>query len=87
MWTRKHGNYGMTDLKPTDNIYSLDYDTKVKLLEQVVNEMVQMKQDIADKSAVFFQVKAEYDTMKQKFDYLKELKSGLQTAIKAEQIG
>jgi len=44
-----------------------------------------MKNDIADKSAVFFQVKAEYDTMKQKFDYLKELKSGLQTAIKAEQ--
>jgi len=45
-----------------------------------------MKNDIADKSAVYFQVKAEYDTMKQKFDYLKELKSGLQTAIKAEQV-
>ena len=75
----------MAELKPTDNIYAYTYDEKVKLLEQVVNEMVQMKNDIADKSAVFFQVKAEYDTMKQKFDYLKELKSGLQMAIKAEQ--
>jgi len=75
----------MSELKPTDNIYSLDYDTKVKLLEQVVDEMVKMKQEMADKAAQFFTVKAEYDTMKQKFDYLKELKSGLQTAIKAEQ--
>ena len=75
----------MAELKPTDNIYAYTYDEKVKLLEQVVNEMVQMKQDIADKSAIFFQVKAEYDTINKKFDYLKELKSGLQTAIKAEQ--
>ena len=75
----------MAELKPTDNIYSLDFDTKVKLLERVVDEMIKMKQELAEKAADFFQVKAEYDTMKQKFDYLKELKSGLQTAIKAEQ--
>ena len=77
----------MSELTPTDNIYSLDYDTKVKLLEQVVDEMLKMKHEMTEKSATFFQVKAEYDTMKQRFDYLKELKSGLQTAIKAEQIG
>lgn len=75
----------MAELKPADNIYSMDYDTKVKLLEQVVDEMVRMKHELTDKAAQYFTVKAEYDTMKQKFDYLKELKSGLQTAIKAEQ--
>ena len=77
----------MYELTPQSNIYSLDYDTKVKLLEQVVDEMVRMKQELADKAEAFFRVKAEYDTKKQKFEYLKELKSGLQTAIKAEQIG
>lgn len=75
----------MATIEPTDNIYSLDYDTKVKLLEQVVDEMVKMKSDLAKESETYFQAKARYDTMKQKFEYLKELKSGLQTAIKAEQ--
>ncbi len=75
----------MAELTPTDNIYSLDYDTKVELLEQVVDEMVKMKGELADKSEHYFKVKAEYDTINKKYDYLKELKSGLQTAIKAEQ--
>jgi hypothetical protein len=69
----------------TDNIYSLDYDTKVKLLEQTVAEMVKMKEELANKSKTYFQAKAEYDTMNKQYDYLKELKSGLQSAIKAEQ--
>ena len=72
-------------LQPEENIYSLDYDTKVKLLERVVDEMLKMKQELTTKAGQYFAVKAEYDTMKQQFDYLKELKSGLQTAIKAEQ--
>jgi hypothetical protein len=69
----------------TDNIYSLDYDTKVKLLEQTVAEMVNMKESLAEKSQTYFQAKAEYDTLNKQYDYLKELKSGLQSAIKAEQ--
>ena len=69
----------------TDNIYSLDYDTKVKLLEQTVAEMVKMKEELANKSKTYFQAKAEYDIMNKQYDYLKELKSGLQSAIKAEQ--
>ena len=75
----------MAELSPTDNIYSLDYDTKVKLLEQVIDEMVKMKGDLAEKAEAYFKIKAEFDTINKKYDYLKELKSGLQTAIKAEQ--
>jgi len=72
----------MTDL--IADVYALDYDTKVKLLEQTIAEMVAIKGNLAQKSREYFVVKAEFDTIKAQFDYLKELKSGLQSAIRAE---
>ena len=66
------------------DVYSLDYDTKVKMLEQTIAEMVAIKGELAQKSREFFTVKAEFDTIKAQFDYLRELKSGLQSAIRAE---
>ena len=66
------------------DVYSLEYDQKVKLLEQTIAEMVSIKGKLASKSRQFFTIKAEFDTIKVQFDYLKELKSGLQSAIRAE---
>ena len=66
------------------DVYSLDYDTKVKLLEQTIAEMVSIKGDLASKSREYFAIKARYDTIKVQYEYLKELKSGLQSAIRAE---
>lgn len=72
------------DLNTTD-LYALDYTEKTRMLELTVVEIVKMKQEISDKSEAYFKAKAEFDTMKKRFEYLKELKSGLQSAIKAEQ--
>lgn len=66
------------------DVYSLDYDTKVKLLEQTIAEMIAIKGELAHKSKQYFTIKAEFDTIKAQFDYLRELKSGLQSAIRAE---
>jgi len=70
--------------EPIADVYALDYDTKVKLLERTIAEMVSIKGDLAQKSREFFTIKAEFDTIKAQFDYLRELKSGLQSAIRAE---
>ena len=72
----------MAELIP--DVYSLEYDQKVKLLEQTIAEMVSIKGELAQKSRDYFAIKAQFDTIKVQYDYLKELKSGLQSAIRAE---
>ena len=72
----------MPELIP--DVYSLEYDQKVKLLEQTIAEMVAIKGELASKSREYFTIKAQFDTIKVQYDYLKELKSGLQSAIRAE---
>lgn len=58
-------------------IIGLDYDTKVKMLEQVIHELL-------DEQERFVQVSADYAGSKARITMLKERKSALQTAIKAE---
>jgi len=74
----------MTEIEQIKDVYALDYAEKVRLLEQVIAETVSIKGELAQKSAKYYQIKAEFDIIKVKYDYLKELKSGLQSAIKAE---
>jgi len=72
----------MPELIP--DVYALEYDQKVKLLERTIAQIVSIKGELMQKSSEYFTVKCEYDTIKAQFDYLKELKSGLQSAIRAE---
>ena len=64
----------MTD--PVD-ILALDYDAKVKMLEGIVNEMLQLKIEFATVSGRHAELRAQLMV-------LREVKSALQTAIKAE---
>ena len=72
----------MAELIP--DVYALEYDQKVKLLERTIAEMVSIKGELASKSREYFTIKAQYDTIRVQFEYLKELKTGLQSAIRAE---
>ena len=71
------------DEKVSD-FYALEYSEKVRLLEVTIAEMVSIKGELAAKSREYFAIKAQFDTIKVQYDYLKELKSGLQSAIRAE---
>lgn len=66
------------------DVYSLTYDQKTKLLEETIAEIVKIKGELMQKSNEYYAKKAEFDTIKFQFEYLKELKSGLQSAIRAE---
>ena len=58
-------------------IASLDYDAKVKMLEYVAQEILNLKVGFAN-------VSADYARMRAELQVLKEVKSALQSAIKAE---
>ena len=58
-------------------IASLDYDAKVKMLEHVAQEILNLKVGFAN-------VSADYARMRAELQVLKEVKSALQSAIKAE---
>ena len=66
--------------KDTDKIEiaSLDYDAKVKLLEKIAQEILNIKVDFAH-------VSGEYARMRAEMQVLKEVKSALQSALRAEQ--
>ena len=66
----------MSDLNDVD-LLALDYDGKVKLLEQVVNELLRMRLEVA-------QVSGRYAELRANLQVLREVKSALQSAIKAE---
>lgn len=66
----------MSNLSDTD-IIALDYDGKVKLLQRVAGEMLALQVEFA-------QVSGKYAEMRANLQVLREVKSALQSAIKAE---
>lgn len=64
------------DLNNTD-ILALDYDGKVKTLQAIAGEMLQLKVEFARVSGRYAELRAEIQV-------LKEVKSALQSAIRAE---
>jgi len=66
----------VNDLTDID-LLQLDYDGKVKLLERVVKELLDVR-------LRFAQLSGEYAEMRANIQVLKEVKSALQSAIRAE---
>lgn len=62
----------------TSDVLALDYDSKVKMLENIVRELLQLRVEFAHVSGRFAELRAQITV-------LKEVKSALQSAIKAEQ--
>ena len=60
-----------------DDIVALDYDGKVKLLQKVAGEILNRKLEFATISGRYAELRAELQV-------LKEVKSALQSAIRAE---
>lgn len=63
----------------SNDIIGLDYDAKVKMLEQVIIELLNEQEN-------FVQVSADYAASRARIQLLKERRSALQSAIKAESI-
>lgn len=59
------------------DILSMDYDAKCKLLERVTRELLALRVEFATVSGRYAEMKAELTV-------LREVKSALQSAIKAE---
>jgi len=66
----------MGELTDVD-LVALDYDQKVKLLEQVVKELLSLRLEFAS-------VSGRYAELRANLQVLREVKSALQSAIKAE---
>lgn len=66
----------VSELQDVD-IVALDYDGKVKTLQAVANEILRLKVEFAKVSGRFAELRAELQV-------LKEVKSALQSAIRAE---
>lgn len=66
----------MGNLSDVD-LLALDYDAKVKLLESVVNELLSLRLEFAS-------VSGRYAELRANLQVLREVKSALQSAIKAE---
>lgn len=62
---------------PDTDILALDYDGKVKLLERVTMEMLTLKVEFA-------RVSGRYAELRANIEVLKQVKSALQSAIRAE---
>lgn len=67
----------MSDRLSDTDILALDYDGKVKMLEAVTRELLSMRVEFASVSGRFAELRANIQV-------LKEIKSALQSAIKAE---
>lgn len=66
----------MSDLADVDLI-SLDYDAKCKLLERIIGELLALRLEYA-------QISGRAAELRANMQVLREVKSALQTAIKAE---
>ena len=68
----------MTNPNLTDvDLLALDYDAKVKLLQRIVAELLALRLEFAQVSGRFAELRANITV-------LKEVKSALQSAIRAE---
>ena len=68
----------MAELSDVD-LVALDYDAKVKLLERVTQELLSLRLEFARSSGQYAELRANLQV-------LREVKSALQSAIKAEGI-
>jgi len=59
------------------DLLALDYDAKVKLLERVVQELLAIRMEFANVSGRYAEIRANITV-------LREVKSALQSAIRAE---
>lgn len=59
------------------DIVALDYDGKVKALQAIANEILRLKIEFA-------QISGRYAELRAEMQVLKEVKSALQSAIRAE---
>jgi len=66
----------MTSLSDTD-LLALDYDGKIKLLERVAQEMLSLRLEYA-------QVSGRHAELRANIQVLREIKSAMQSAIRAE---
>ena len=66
-----------TQIEDATDLLALDYDGKVKLLQQVAGEILALKMEFAKVSGRYAELRAEMQV-------LKEVKSALQSAIRAE---
>ena len=66
----------MSDLDDVDFL-ALDYDAKVKMLQRVAGEILSLKVEFA-------RVSGRYAELRANLQVLKEVKSALQSAIRAE---
>ena len=66
----------LSDLTDVD-LLALDYDGKVKLLERVTKELLDIRLEFA-------QISGRYAELRANITVLKEVKSALQSAIRAE---
>lgn len=68
----------MSDELLTDvDLLALDYDSKVKLLERVTGELLSLRLEFA-------KISGRHAELRANLQVLREVKSALQTAIKAE---
>ena len=65
-------------LEDRNDIIGLAYDQKVKMLEQIAQDLLAIQVEFAEISGSYARMKAEIEVLKQ-------VKSALQSAIKAEQ--
>ena len=69
----------MGDSLSGTDLLALDYDGKVKMLEQVTRELLALRLEFAT-------ISGRHAEMRANLQVLREVKSALQTAIKAEGI-
>ena len=67
----------MSDPLTDVDLLALDYDSKVKMLERVVNELLALRLEFAGVSGRHAELRANLQV-------LREVKSALQSAIRAE---
>ena len=65
-------------LENRGDIIGLAYDQKVKMLEQIAQELLNIR-------VKFAEISGDYARMKAEIEVLRQVKSALQSAIKAEQ--
>lgn len=70
------GGVVMGELTDVD-LLALDYDAKLKLLERVIDELLSLRLEFA-------QVSGRHAELRANIQVLKEVKSALQSAIRAE---
>jgi len=68
------------EIREASDLLALDYDGKIKLLQQIAGEILSLKMEFA-------QVSGRHAELRAQLMVLKEVKSALQSAIRAEANG